>query len=190
MMNDAGTIKLYTGPVCSGKTSSMLEAVKQRRIANKACIVVKSSKDTRYDKIASENGIASHAGVVHKATPVVVADHLMDVFDEISEYEVVGIDEIQFFEDNIEVVQELASFGIEVICSGLDGNFRGKSFGRMGELFPIAEEIIKLKAVCMECSRPASFTKKIAGGDEEVEIGGLEKYVPVCRKCMWGGIGG
>lgn len=182
-----GSIKLFIGCMFSSKTSSMCNEVEKYHIANKLCVIVKFAADTRYDSLATHGGVVTHAGREHHKIPIVRASRLTDVFDEISEYEIIGVDETQFFPDNVEVLQRLANMGKIVIAAGLDGNYLGKPFGRMAEIFPIAEEIIKLKAVCMKCCADASFTQRIAGGDQEVEIGGADKYLAVCRSCMWEG---
>lgn len=165
-------------------TSSMCVDVERYHIANKLCIIVKYTDDNRYD--SKNGGLVSHAGHEFGAVPVVNARTLADVYDEINDYEVIGIDEVQFYPDNIEVIQQLANSGKIIIASGLDANSMGKSFARMGELIPLAEDVIKLKAVCMKCCAPASFTCRITTEDAEVSIGGVDKYLSVCRRCMWG----
>lgn len=184
-----GSIKLIIGPMFSQKSTSMCEGVERYRIANKLCVIVKYSRDTRYDHLAKNGGIVTHAGYEHCKCPVVTAQKLAEVFDEISEYEVIGIDEIQFFEDCVEIVETLANMGKIMICAGLDGDCKQKPFGRVLELIPYAEDVVKLKAVCMHCCDDASFTKRIISDDiqggGQIDIGGADKYISVCRQCLW-----
>lgn len=166
-------------------TSSMCDSIERYRIAGKKCAMVKYAKDTRYDHLAENGGIVTHAGREHSSVPIYAADNLTEIYDDIAKYSVIGIDEVQFFKDSVEIAQKLANSGKIVICAGLDGDFMGRPFGRVTELVPIAEDITKLKAVCMRCHEDASFTYRISN-DEEVEvIGGSDKYIAVCRSCMW-----
>lgn len=180
-----GSVHLFIGPMFSSKSTSMCCAVERYHIANKLCVIVKYRKDTRYDHLAKSGGVVTHAGYEHSKVPIVHAESLKDVLEEISEYDVIGIDEIQFFSDCVEVVHALANVGKVMICAGLDGDFRGKPFGRVLELIPIAEEVIKLKAVCMKCCGDASFTARITNETDIEVIGGADKYIAVCRRCMW-----
>lgn len=181
MSTPVGTIKLFIGPMFASKTSSMCNEIEKYSIANKLCVIIKFLNDDRYQT----DGVATHSGRNFCRVPILRACKIADIYEEAAEYEVIGIDEVQFFPDNVEHIQRMANSGKIVICSGLDGNFMAKSFGRMGELVAIAEDVIKLKAVCMRCCADASFTKKIAGGNEEYEIGGHDKYIAVCRTCMF-----
>jgi thymidine kinase len=111
-------------------------------------------------------------------------EKLTDVIEKAEEYDIIGIDEGQFFEDIVEVSEELANKGKTVIISALDGTFERKAFGRILELVPLAEEVTKLDAVCMDCKEPASFTKRLWESKETELIGGSEIYKPVWRRCF------
>lgn len=181
-----GHVQLFIGPMFSNKSTSMCKQVEKYRIANKLCIIIKYSKDTRYDHLAKMGGIVTHSGQEHSTVPVLYAESLKDVMEDISEYEVIGIDEVQFIKDSVEVVQKLANMGKIVICAGLDGDFRGRPIGCMHELIPIAEKVKKLRAVCMKCCNiTASFTARLTAETDVEVIGGADKYAAVCRKCMW-----
>jgi thymidine kinase len=166
----------------------MCDAVERYHIAKKLCVIVKYGKDTRYDHLAKNGGLVTHAGIEHCKVPVVSAETLESVFDEISKYEVIGIDEVQFFKDCVEISQRLACMGKVIICAGLDGDHQAKPFNRVLELVPLAEDVYKLKAVCMKCCEDASFTMRInqANNADIKDIGGVDKYAAVCRKCRWG----
>uniref|UniRef100_A0A8C7WW36 Thymidine kinase n=1 Tax=Oryzias sinensis TaxID=183150 RepID=A0A8C7WW36_9TELE len=99
---------------------------------------------------------------------------------------VIGIDEGQFFPDTVEFSEEMANLGKTVIVAALDATFQRKPFGNILSLVPLAESVVKLHAVCMQCYREAAYTKRI-GVEKEVEvIGGADKYQAVCRTCYGG----
>ena len=102
----------------------------------------------------------------------------------------VAVDEVQFFDMNvIQVCEELADMGKRVICAGLDMDFRGEPFGPMPELVARAEEISKLRAICVVCAAEASRTQRLINGepaaydDPVVMVGAAEVYEARCRSC-------
>lgn len=101
------------------------------------------------------------------------------------EYEVIAIDEGQFFPDISESVELFCNKGKIVIVAALDGTFERKPFGRILELIPIAEQIQKLSAVCFSCGMDASYTKRLSDCKEIELIGGEDIYKPVCRSCFF-----
>nr|XP_010300557.1 PREDICTED: thymidine kinase, cytosolic [Balearica regulorum gibbericeps] len=110
---------------------------------------------------------------------------LKDVYQEALGSAVIGIDEGQFFPDVVEFCEVMANAGKTVIVAALDGTFQRKAFGSILNLVPLAESVVKLNAVCMECYREASYTKRL-GAEREVEvIGGADKYHSVCRACYF-----
>jgi thymidine kinase len=124
--------------------------------------------------------MATHDKQTHDATP---CDTLSEVNHIVNKYDCIGIDEAQFFPDLISFCSRMATEGKIVIVAALDGTFQRKPFGKVLELVPLAESIIKLNAVCMICSKDAPFTKRI-GSETAIEIiGGSDKYFAVCRKC-------
>ena len=110
--------------------------------------------------------------------------NLYDIFDEVWDYEVIGIDEGQFFDDIIEFSEEMANNGKIVVIAALDGTFDWKKFGKVIDLIPLAEWVEKLDAVCMDCKETAYFTKRTIDSKETEVIGGAEMYKPVCWKCF------
>lgn len=174
------SIKVITGPMFCGKSSQMCSEVERHHIADKSCALVKYSKDTRYES----DGIKTHSGREFTFATVYSTLLLTNIVDKLLEYDVVGIDEVQFYDDCVEVAQKLATAGIVVICAGLDSTYLGEPFGHVGRLCCRAEKVVKLKAVCMLCKGDASFTKKIAGNNDIIDIGGADKYIAVCRLCM------
>ena len=133
----------------------------------------------RYDK----ESIATHDNQTLKA--VASSDTLNDINLNLDDYDVVGIDEGQFFPDIVGYCERVANLGKTVIVAALDGTFQRKGFANVINLVPLAEHVIKLHAVCMGCFGKGSYTKRISE-DKEVEvIGGAEKYMAVCRKCYF-----
>lgn len=160
----------------SGKTTELIRRMKRFQIANHSCLMIKYSKDIRY----SENGVSTHDKQVTAASAT--AD-LSSIKQSARKYGVIGIDEGQFFPDIVEFCEEMANEGKLVIVAALDGTFQRKPFGPILNLVPMAESVVKLKAVCMICFKDAAFTKRL-GSETEVEvIGGTDKYMAVCRTC-------
>ncbi|XP_061736886.1 thymidine kinase, cytosolic [Nerophis ophidion] len=171
-----GQIQIIFGPMFSGKSTELMRRVRRFQIAQYCCLVVKYAKDTRY----SDTGMATHDKNTMEA---VAANRLSDVRSAASQASVIGIDEGQFFPDTVEFCEEMANLGKTVIVAALDGTFQRKPFGNILNLVPLAESVVKLHAVCMQCYKEAAYTKRI-GAEKEVEvIGGADKYQAVCRKC-------
>jgi thymidine kinase len=100
-------------------------------------------------------------------------------------YDVVGIDEGQFFPDIVEFCEEAANQGKTVMVAALDGTFERKAFGNIISLIPMAEKVTKLCAVCVYCTKEAAFTKRVIESRQIQLIGGAEMYKPVCRLCFF-----
>ena len=102
-----------------------------------------------------------------------------------SDVDVVGIDEVQFFDDSIvDVCQELANRGVRVICAGLDMDYLGKAFGPMPTLMAIAEYVTKVHAICVRCGNLAQHSHRLAASDKLVMLGEKDTYEPICRHCF------
>ncbi|KAF6019201.1 TK1 [Bugula neritina] len=175
-----GQIQIIFGPMFSGKTTELIRRMRRYSIANYDCLLVKNIKDTRYDK----DGLATHDLQVENVLPIVSAAKLFDVDKKIVlESEVIGIDEGQFYPDVVSFSEEMANRGKVVIVAALDGTFERRGFHDILDLVPLAESVIKLNAVCMQCFREASFTKRTSAETEVEVLGGSEKYLSVCRTC-------
>lgn len=173
-----GQIQVIFGPMFSGKSTELMRRVRRFQIAQYKCIVIKYVRDTRYSK----EQLATHDRYTMSA---VSACLLSDVYTEALGCCVIGIDEGQFFPDVVEFCEDMANRGKTVIVAALDGTFQRKAFGDILNLVPLAESVVKLNAVCMECYREASYTKRL-GAEKEVEvIGGADKYHSVCRPCYF-----
>lgn len=172
-----GHIQVIFGPMFSGKTTELMRRMKRYQIANYKCLVIKYAKDNRYD----EEGIATHD---RQTLPAVAAMELSSMENVASQYEIIGIDEGQFFPDVVSFCDKMANRGKVVIVAALDGTFQRKGFGDILNLVPLAENVIKLSAVCMTCNSDGHFTKRTTK-DQSVEvIGGADMYQAVCRDCF------
>nr|XP_023659446.1 thymidine kinase, cytosolic-like [Paramormyrops kingsleyae]XP_023659447.1 thymidine kinase, cytosolic-like [Paramormyrops kingsleyae] len=174
-----GQIQVIFGPMFSGKSTELMRRVRRFQIAQYRCLVIKYAKDTRY----SDKGMATHDKNTMEAVP---ANRLKDVQSLAIQASVIGIDEGQFFPDAVEFCEEMANMGKTIIVAALDGTFQRKPFGNILSLVPLAESVVKLNAVCMQCFKEAAYTKRL-GDEREVEvIGGADKYNAVCRACYGG----
>eukprot|EP00040_Diaphanoeca_grandis_P028701 m.166627 g.166627 ORF g.166627 m.166627 type:complete len:244 (-) comp31435_c1_seq1:891-1622(-) len=173
-----GNIQAIIGPMFSGKSTELLRRMRRHTIAKNSCALLKYCKDTRY----SAECVSTHDQQQMKA---ISSATLMPIVDQLTDTSVVGIDEGQFFPDVVEFCELMANQGKTVIVAALDGDFLRRPFGQIAELIPHAEHVLKLNAVCFNCSRDAAFSKRIAGGDEVEVIGGADKYVAACRQCFF-----
>ena len=174
-----GHIRLFVGPMFSGKSTAMLMCVERYHIANRRCLIIKHSDDLRY--AAAIGGIVTHDGIERALVRHIATTALASV--DVREYDVIGVSETQFFGDLL-IVDKWANSGKIVICEGLDGTYAREPFGLIHKLMPLCEEVTKLSGVCIRCGSNSCFTQKIGGDMNTVkEIGGIEKYVPLCRRC-------
>jgi thymidine kinase len=177
---------LYIGPMWSGKTSRMCGRVERYQFAKKRCIVIKYADDTRYDHLSKSGGLMNHRGDEYSKVPIVIVKILAEVANRIdlSNIDVIGVDEGQFYTDAPDVIAEWARNGKTVIISALDTTYQGKPFGRVPELVSIADKVEKLSAVCMRCGADATFTERISGGSEIKSIASDTEYIAACRSCF------
>ncbi|EDR25139.1 thymidine kinase, cytosolic, putative [Entamoeba dispar SAW760] len=174
-----GSIQLIIGPMFSGKTTELIRLIRRFKYSKKTTVVIKYSKDTRY---GSEDETMSHDKESWKAIP---AMRLMPLLETALGYEVIGIDEGQFFPDLIEFSETCASYGRSVIIAALDGTFQRKPFGQITNLIPLCENVKKLSAICVNCGKKAAFSLRISTEESIEVIGGADKYCAVCRKCFF-----
>lgn len=179
-----GRIELICGSMFSGKTEEMIRRLRRAVIARQQVQAFKPAVDSRYNL----EKVTSHNGLYFEAQPVELSSDIFDLLDP--ETDVVGIDEIQFFDEGIvEVCERLAEDGKRVICAGLDMDFRGLPFGPMPALLARAEDVHKLHAICVICGEDASRTQRLIEGrpaafdDPIVLVGAAEVYEARCRQC-------
>ncbi|KAH0787760.1 thymidine kinase family protein [Histomonas meleagridis] len=173
-MSFQGSIELILGPMFAGKSTEMLRRIERAELAKLRCIVLKYSKDKRY----SVDKVSTHDLQMHKAVPCCL---LMDTYSTCLKYEVIGIDEGQFFPDIVEFSQELANQGKRVIIAALDGTFQRKPFGQILRLISKCESIKKLSAVCTITGKKAPFSQRLVKSDDIELIGGAEMYRAASR---------
>ena len=169
----SGRIEVICGSMFSGKTEELISRIKK---SGKSYRVFKPETDTRNKK----NKIESHNKVEIEATTI---KNISDILKIKTKYEIIGIDEAQFFSDQIiEVCNLLANQGIRVIITGLDMDYSGKPFGPMPFLMAIAEQVTKLHAICDETGEPALFSYRKIENSETIMIGEKKEYIPLSRK--------
>lgn len=169
----------------AGKSEEIIRLARRALYAKKTVQVFKPSIDDRYD----ETMVVTHMGVKHQAAPV---NSVSELRSKISAgVDMVLIEEAQFFDPSIVALcVELADDGVEVVCAGLDQDFRREPFGPMPTLMAVADEVVKLRAICMNCGAPASHTyrqidgKPAAWDDPIILIGATESYEARCRNCF------
>lgn len=177
-----GTVEVITGCMFAGKTEELIRRVNVLRYANKNIIVFKPKVDNRY----STTSVVSHAGSSMESVDISEAKEILDLVKDA--HEVVAIDEVQFFDNDIIAICEyLALQGKRVMVAGLDMDFRGEPFGVIPSLMTTAEFVTKLTAVCTVCGGPATRTQRLVDGkpasfhDPIVMIGASESYEARCR---------
>lgn len=172
-----GWIEVICGSMFSGKTEELIRRLKRARIANLKVEIFKPAIDVRYD----ENNVVSHDANTIQSTPI---DNSQTILLLAEGVDVIGIDEAQFFDNEISHVCEvLALRGVRVIVAGLDMDYQGKPFGQMPFLLSIADYITKLHAICMCCGNIANVSFRKTEQSGQVLLGEKETYEPRCRKC-------
>ncbi|MBI2258530.1 MAG: thymidine kinase [Flavobacteriia bacterium] len=172
-----GWIEVICGSMFSGKTEELIRRLKRAEFANQKIILFKPTIDNRY----AESAVVSHKGTALEA---IVLQKPEDVFQRIKGERIVAFDEAQFFDNSlIKVCNDLANRGIRVILAGLDMDYLGTPFGPMPELMCIAEYVTKVHAICLSCGNLAYVSNRLVENKEQVLVGAVEKYQPLCRTC-------
>ncbi len=179
-----GCIEVVCGSMFSGKTEELLRRVKRAKLAKQRVLLFKPRIDNRYDDVK----VVSHEGLKAEATAVSSSVEMLS-FVDVETAQVVGVDEVQFFDDGIiAAVEKLANAGVRVICAGLDQDYRGQPFGPMAALMCIAEYVTKLHAVCARCGASATRSQRLVASEGQLFVGGMADYEPRCRKCFVPGV--
>lgn len=174
---DRGSIEVICGSMFSGKTEELIRRLKRVKIANLRLHIFKPVIDIRFDKV----NIVSHDTNFINSTPVENSQTILLLAHDV---DVVGIDEAQFFDDEIgNVCEQLALRGIRVIIAGLDMDYTGKPFGQMPNLLAVADYITKLHAICVRCGNIANISYRKTAKDGQVVLGEKDIYEPRCRIC-------
>jgi len=179
MPKDTGWIEVITGCMFSGKTEELIRRLRRAQIAKQQVKIFKPKIDTRF----ADDSIVSHS---EQSLPSIQINDINDAMELSNEAQVIGIDEAQFFsEDIINVCTELADKGKRVIVAGLDQDYRGIPFEPIPHLLAIAEYITKSLAICVECGNPADKTQRKTTSSERVIVGASDIYEARCRKCHY-----
>jgi thymidine kinase len=177
--NSRGWIEVIAGSMFSGKSEELIRRLRRAKIARQKVQVFKPEIDSRF----ADNQIVSHSEMRHDSANIQSAKDMLAKVDQ--DTEVVGIDEGQFFDDElVNVANELARRGVRVIIAGLDQDYTGKPFEPMPQLLAVAEYITKTHAICMKCGQPANYSQRTFQSDERVAVGAADKYEARCRRCF------
>lgn len=174
---NTGRIEVICGSMFSGKTEELIRRMRRAVFANLKTAIFKPTIDVRY----SDCDVVSHDAKALRSTPVKSAS---EILDKAGDAKVIGIDEAQFFDGGIvDVVQALADRGVRVIIAGLDMDYLGKPFGPMPALMAVAEDVLKVHAICVRCGDLAQYSHRLSKSDKLVELGEKDIYEPICRAC-------
>ena len=174
-----GHIEVICGSMFSGKTEELIRRLNRALIARQNVEIFKPAMDLRYH----QSNVISHNENFIRSTPVHSAD---DIILLSGNCDVVGIDEVQFFDQKIvKVANTLARSGKRVVLAGLDMDFEGNPFDPMPQLMAVAEYVTKVHAICMKCGELASYSFRLSDSKEKVMLGEMDSYEARCRKCFY-----
>lgn len=173
-----GWIEVICGSMFSGKTEELIRRLKRAEFANQKILLFKPKLDIRY----SEKSVISHQGNAFESIPI---ENAKDIYNIVKDEYLIAIDEAQFFSTEIiDVCTQLAKKGKRVIVAGLDMDYLGNPFGPMPQLLCIAEYVSKMHAVCVSCGNLAHYSHRIVDQKDQVLLGALDSYTPLCRTCF------
>jgi thymidine kinase len=190
------SLTVYTGPMFSGKTTKLIEDIVRFSDIHKdnKTLIINHSQDTRDDRNLVSSHNTNYQGLSSKIK-VLGASYLSEI--DIDEYTMIGIDEANLFPDLVSTISTWLKNDKHIVCSGLDGNFKMEKFGKISDLLHMADKFVKLPSICKMCLEetlrcggtitpqttvPAPFTKRLTDCESEIEIGGSDKYMAVCRR--------
>lgn len=183
--NHHGSLQVICGPMFSGKSEELIRRLRRATIAKKQVKVFKHSLDNRVHL----EYITSHNGTIINAQPTEISEEIL-LQGQHTDIHLIGIDEVQFFSPAIiPVVFTLIDQGKDVIVAGLDLDFRGVPFSVMATLLALADEVMKLKAICTQCGYDAHLSQRLVDNipakynDPIIKIGAQEAYQARCRGC-------
>ncbi|MEX0811527.1 MAG: thymidine kinase [Chitinophagales bacterium] len=180
---ETGWIEVICGSMFSGKTEELIRRLKRAQFAKQRIKIFKPKVDNRYH----EEEVVSHDANSIDSFPVECS---RDILLQFGDAEVVGIDEAQFFDEELpDVCNEMANIGIRVIVAGLDMDFKGKPFGPIPNLLAIAEYVTKVHAICVKTGKLANFSHRITASEDLVQLGEKEHYEPLSREAFVKAVG-
>tara|TARA_Y100001970_G_scaffold293654_1_gene441982 strand:+ start:973 stop:1527 length:555 start_codon:yes stop_codon:yes gene_type:complete len=176
---NAGWIELICGSMFSGKTEELIRRIIRAQIAKQKTAIFKPKLDNRY----STEEIVSHNNRKINSTIIKTSSEILDLIDDAT---VIGIDEAQFFDNDIvEICKELSYNNKRIIIAGLEKDYQGKTFGPMAQLMIEAEYVTKVLAICVICGNPANFSYRISSESSQILVGETDKYEARCRNCFY-----
>ncbi len=174
-----GWIEVVCGSMFSGKTEELIRRLRRAQFAKQKVEIFKPAIDTRY----ADEMVVSHDENEIRCSPVPASANIRLLASDI---DVVGIDEAQFFDDEIvNVCNDLANRGVRVIVAGLDMDFQGKPFGPMPALMATAEYVTKVHAVCTKTGNLAHYSHRTVADDKLVLLGEVQEYEPLSRAAYY-----
>lgn len=180
----SGSLTVITGSMFSGKTEELIRQIRRALYARRRVQVFKPALDTR----SEGDAIRSHSGILHQAVAVRTSAALRARIEPGTD--LVAVEEVQFFDEAIvDICQALAAGGKQVVAAGLDTDFRGCPFGPMPSLMAVADDVVKLRAICARCGAEASRSQRLIDGRPApatapvLLIGAEEHYEARCRQC-------
>ena len=171
------SLEIIIGGMFSGKSTELIRRINRHTVIGKSILVLSSTIDTR----SSEDVIKTHDSKYYYCLKV---SNLFKI--PYRTYDVIVLDEAQFFIGLRDFVEEVLKFGKHVILAGLDGDYKQEKFGEILDVIPLADEVTKLYALCMECKNGtrAPFTKRCSSSSQQELVGGNDIYKAVCRQCL------
>lgn len=174
----SGCIEIVCGSMFSGKTEELIRRLRRAQFANQKIAIFKPAIDKRYSDVE----VVSHDAHKIDSQPIADASEMLNVGADV---QVVGIDEAQFFGNNlVEVCQTLANRGVRVIVAGLDTDYKGVPFGPIPMLMAVAEDVQKVHAICVKCGSLANHSHRLIKSQDLVVLGETDVYEPLCRECF------
>jgi len=172
-----GSIEIICGSMFSGKTEELIRRLRRSEIAKQNVIICKPIIDRRYsqEKVVSHNKSAIDCKVV---------SHAKELLEWCEHIDVLGIDEAQFFDlELIDVCNTLANKGVRVVIAALDMDYEGHPFEPIPQLMAIADEVTKVRAICVQCGNLANYSFRTIDNEERIVLGEKNEYEARCRTC-------
>ena len=173
-----GSIEIICGSMFSGKTEELIRRIERAKIAKQNVMICKPSIENRYDK----DKVVSHD---MKAIDCIAVGDATDIIELCKNKDVVGIDEAQFFNNNlVDVCNHLANRGVRIIIAGLDMDYEGNPFEPIPQLMSIAEDVTKVRAICIQCGDLANYSYRLVDENNQILLGEKKEYEARCRICF------
>lgn len=173
-----GKLEMIIGPMFSGKSTELIREIRLAKVIDKKVLVIKPLLDDRYEN----HKIISHSFESEECNTI---DFLYKLDDQVLKYDLIVIDEGQFFPDlKVTVLKWVEEYNKEILVGGLDGDFKRQPIGQILDLIPYADKCKKISSMCKLCNNgtKAIFSHRTTDNSEQVQIGGSESYSPLCRK--------